>query len=43
MEKSKNVWTEPKLEPLDVDLSAVETGNNTFIDGSNSNNLSKNS
>ncbi|WP_269769225.1 hypothetical protein [Croceicoccus marinus] len=43
MEQSKATWTEPKLEALDVDLSSVATGNNYYMDGSNTNNLARNS
>lgn len=46
MEQSKTTWTEPKLEPLDVDLSSVASGSNYFNDGSAGNGnagLSRNS
>ena len=43
MKQSKALWREPKLEALDVDLSSVATGNNYYVDGSSTNNLSRNS
>ncbi len=43
MEQSKAIWTEPKLEQLDVDLSSVASGNNYYMDSSANNNLSRNS
>lgn len=30
----KTLWTEPKLETLDVDLASVASGNNYFADAS---------
>ena len=43
MKQSKALWSEPKLEALDVDLSSVAAGNNYYVDGSSTNNLSRNS
>lgn len=43
MKQSKALWSEPKLEVLDVDLSSVASGNNYYVDGSANNNLSRNS
>tara|TARA_B100000378_G_scaffold278362_1_gene281320 strand:+ start:29626 stop:29757 length:132 start_codon:yes stop_codon:yes gene_type:complete len=43
MKQSKALWSEPKLEALDVDLSSVASGNNYYVDGSGKNNLSRNS
>ena len=43
MEQSKATWNEPKLEALDVDLSSVAEGSDYYMDGSSTNNLSRNS
>lgn len=40
----KASWNEPVLEALEINLSAVASGSNNFIDGSaGKNNLSRNS